>query len=53
MLFAEGRNAVQMQHWLGHHSAAFSSARKGATVAIWSAARGGPAFLLRIIEARA
>lgn len=24
MLFAEGRNAVQVQHWLGHHSAAFT-----------------------------
>jgi integrase len=26
MLFAEGRNAVQVQHWLGHHSAAFTLA---------------------------
>jgi integrase len=24
MLFAQGRNAVQVQHWLGHHSAAFT-----------------------------
>jgi integrase len=24
MLFAEGRNAVQVQRWLGHHSAAFT-----------------------------
>jgi len=24
MLFAEGRNAVQVQHWLGHHSPAFT-----------------------------
>lgn len=23
-LFAEGRNAVQVQHWLGHHSASFT-----------------------------
>jgi integrase len=22
-MFAAGRNAVQVQHWLGHHSAAF------------------------------
>jgi integrase len=27
MLFAEGRNAVQVQRWLGHHSAAFTLAR--------------------------
>ncbi len=26
MLFAEGRNAVQVQHWLGHHSASFTLA---------------------------
>lgn len=26
MLFAAGRNAVQVQHWLGHHSAAFTLA---------------------------
>ncbi len=26
MLFAEGRNAVQVQRWLGHHSAAFTLA---------------------------
>jgi site-specific recombinase XerD len=26
MLFAQGRNAVQVQHWLGHHSAAFTLA---------------------------
>jgi integrase len=26
MLFASGRNAVQVQHWLGHHSAAFTLA---------------------------
>jgi integrase len=25
-LFAEGRNAVQVQRWLGHHSAAFTLA---------------------------
>jgi integrase len=24
MLFAEGRNAKQVQPWLGHHSAAFT-----------------------------
>jgi integrase len=24
LLFAEGRNAVQVQRWLGHHSAAFT-----------------------------
>ena len=24
MLFKQGRNAVQVQHWLGHHSAAFT-----------------------------
>jgi integrase len=24
LLFASGRNAVQVQHWLGHHSAAFT-----------------------------
>jgi integrase len=24
MLFAEGRNAVQVQRWLGHHSPAFT-----------------------------
>ncbi|MHB8234317.1 MAG: tyrosine-type recombinase/integrase [Solirubrobacteraceae bacterium] len=24
MLFADGRNIVQVQHWLGHHSAAFT-----------------------------
>ena len=24
MLFAQGRNAVQVQRWLGHHSAAFT-----------------------------
>lgn len=23
-MFAAGRNAVQVQHWLGHHSAAFT-----------------------------
>jgi integrase len=23
-LFAEGRNAVQVQRWLGHHSASFT-----------------------------
>ena len=23
-LFAEGRNVVQVQHWLGHHSASFT-----------------------------
>jgi integrase len=27
LLFAEGRNAVQVQHWLGHHSPAFTLAR--------------------------
>jgi integrase len=27
MLSAEGRNAVQVQRWLGHHSAAFTLAR--------------------------
>ncbi len=27
MLFAEGRNTVQVQRWLGHHSAAFTLAR--------------------------
>jgi integrase len=27
MLFAEGRNAVQVQRWLGHHSPAFTLAR--------------------------
>jgi len=27
MLFAEGRNAVQVQRWLGHHSAAFTLSR--------------------------
>jgi integrase len=26
MLFAEGRNVVQVQRWLGHHSAAFTLA---------------------------
>jgi len=26
MLFAEGRNAVQVQRWLGHHSPAFTLA---------------------------
>ena len=26
LLFAQGRNAVQVQHWLGHHSAAFTLA---------------------------
>jgi integrase len=26
ILFAEGRNAVQVQRWLGHHSAAFTLA---------------------------
>jgi integrase len=26
-MFAAGRNAVQVQHWLGHHSAAFTLAR--------------------------
>jgi hypothetical protein len=26
MLFASGRNAVQVQRWLGHHSAAFTLA---------------------------
>jgi integrase len=26
-MFATGRNAVQVQHWLGHHSAATSAAR--------------------------
>jgi integrase len=25
-MFASGRNAVQVQHWLGHHSAAFTLA---------------------------
>ncbi len=24
LLFAEGRNAVQVQRWLGHHSPAFT-----------------------------
>jgi integrase len=24
LLFAQGRNAVQVQRWLGHHSAAFT-----------------------------
>ena len=27
MLFAQGRNAVQVQRWLGHHSAAFTLSR--------------------------
>jgi hypothetical protein len=27
MLFAEGRNVVQVQRWLGHHSAAFTLSR--------------------------
>jgi hypothetical protein len=27
MLFAEGRNAVQVQRWLGHHSPAFTLER--------------------------
>ena len=27
LLFAEGRNAVQVQRWLGHHSAAFTLSR--------------------------
>jgi integrase len=27
LLFAQGRNAVQVQRWLGHHSAAFTLAR--------------------------
>ena len=27
MLFAQGRNAVQVQRWLGHHSPAFTLAR--------------------------
>jgi integrase len=27
LLFAQGRNAVQVQHWLGHHSPAFTLAR--------------------------
>jgi integrase len=27
LLFASGRNAVQVQHWLGHHSAAFTLSR--------------------------
>lgn len=26
MLFAQGRNAVQVQRWLGHHSPAFTLA---------------------------
>jgi len=26
LLFAQGRNAVQVQRWLGHHSAAFTLA---------------------------
>jgi integrase len=26
-MFASGRNAVQVQHWLGHHSAAFTLAQ--------------------------
>lgn len=26
LLFAEGRNAVQVQRWLGHHSPAFTLA---------------------------
>jgi hypothetical protein len=26
MLFAEGRNAVQVRRWLGHHSPAFTLA---------------------------
>jgi hypothetical protein len=26
-LFAQGRNAVQVQRWLGHHSAAFTLSR--------------------------
>jgi hypothetical protein len=26
MLFAQGRNAVQVHRWLGHHSAAFTLA---------------------------
>jgi hypothetical protein len=26
MLFAEGRNAVQVQRWLGHHSPSFTLA---------------------------
>ena len=26
-MFAAGRNAVRVQHWLGHHSAAFTLAR--------------------------
>jgi integrase len=26
LLFADGRNAVQVQRWLGHHSAAFTLA---------------------------
>ena len=27
LLFASGRNAVQVQRWLGHHSAAFTLSR--------------------------
>ena len=27
MLFAQGRNGVQVQRWLGHHSAAFTLSR--------------------------
>lgn len=27
LLFAQGRNAVQVQRWLGHHSAAFTLSR--------------------------
>ena len=31
ILFAEGRNAVQVQRWLGHHSAAFTRSQPTST----------------------
>jgi integrase len=42
LLFAEGRNAVQVQHWLGHHSAAFTL---GTYVHLLDGDVGGPLSL--------
>jgi hypothetical protein len=40
-MFAAGRNARQVQHWLGHHSAAFTLATY---VHLLDGDLGGPTF---------
>jgi integrase len=45
LLFAQGRNAVQVQRWLGHHSAAFTLARY---VHLLDGDIGGPLCLTQV-----